>query len=300
MRLILFILIFSTSFQLYSQSVEIKGVVVNESNGEPLPYAHLYAPNNFGTITNDSGQFLIRIDSNAINDTMFVQSLAYEKRKIAIAELLTQPNSVLKLKKKSYLLNQVEITPKEAEIIALGPDVCKKGQKGVFNIPYSWQTGVVIDIPFQAKLKNVKCRLSKLGSSKFKSLFRVRIYEYDTLTKLPTKELTRNSIITHLKKRRGWVSVDVENESIYVNNEQIFVVIETVQEGKITRSYKVDNPEGKTTINDLDMKLAYCWEENTKVKFQAYVKDYINDTWVDLLANKDYKMYPLITIEVLK
>jgi len=50
MEVVFFFFVFASSFQLYCQSFEIKVIVLDNSSNGVLSFAHLYSPNNFGTI----------------------------------------------------------------------------------------------------------------------------------------------------------------------------------------------------------------------------------------------------------
>src|SRR5690554_3813662 len=100
MKLLLFILSFFTSFQLYCQVVEIKGVVVNESNGEVLSFANIVVKEKMGLTIDQNGKFQIIDNKLHFFDSIYISYIGYQFYKTTINQLLQ--NGTIKLKEKSY------------------------------------------------------------------------------------------------------------------------------------------------------------------------------------------------------
>ncbi|MGM0581349.1 MAG: carboxypeptidase-like regulatory domain-containing protein [Bacteroidota bacterium] len=82
-KIILCLLYFINSYALSAQN--LSGRLLNE-NKEPIPYAHIQLDNSsYGTITNDSGFFNLRIKKGYNN--LNISSIGYESNSIAIREL---------------------------------------------------------------------------------------------------------------------------------------------------------------------------------------------------------------------
>jgi len=67
----------------------ITGVVVDDESREPLPYATLALKNKGkGTVTNNNGQFGMKITQDLLNDTLSISYLGYIGREVAVKQAL--------------------------------------------------------------------------------------------------------------------------------------------------------------------------------------------------------------------
>ncbi|MET3026192.1 carboxypeptidase-like regulatory domain-containing protein [Flavobacterium sp. UW10123] len=92
----------------------ISGIVKSESTNLPIGDANLYALRaQTGTITNDSGEFLL--NKVKANDTIQVSHIGYNPTKIAITDL-KKSNFIILLKEDIETLNNVEVTNHQAKL----------------------------------------------------------------------------------------------------------------------------------------------------------------------------------------
>lgn len=67
----------------------ITGIIVDDETLEPLPFATIALKNTGrGTVTNNNGEFGLKINSELVNDTLFVSYLGYFGREIAVKQAL--------------------------------------------------------------------------------------------------------------------------------------------------------------------------------------------------------------------
>src|SRR5690554_4561071 len=128
---ILFILTFLFSLQLYSQSLEVMSGIVMSNENKPIPFAHTYSYGNFGTSCNENGYFIVKLDSSMIHDSVIFSAIGFYEKKLAISNLLSKDTLVIKLKKKEYMLNEVQVSS-STEILTLGPDYIDDAYKMSF------------------------------------------------------------------------------------------------------------------------------------------------------------------------
>lgn len=64
---------------------EISGKITDSETGEPIPYATIGIKSaGRGTVTNNNGEFLLKINRNWIRDTLFISHIGYVQRKIPV------------------------------------------------------------------------------------------------------------------------------------------------------------------------------------------------------------------------
>ncbi len=95
---------------------EIKGSVVDSTSGNPLSFAQISLHNTgIGTTTNEEGNFHLDIPAGNREDTLLINYLGYETRKIPVKDCLV-PSVVISLKPVMLQLSEVEVvglTPQE-------------------------------------------------------------------------------------------------------------------------------------------------------------------------------------------
>lgn len=75
--------------QLYSQKTIVRGVVLDASNKEPLPFVNIsFSNTNIGTITEQDGSF--RLETTKNNDTLLISYVGYESQLIKIKRFISQ------------------------------------------------------------------------------------------------------------------------------------------------------------------------------------------------------------------
>ena len=63
---------------------EIRGRVLDNAGSQPLPYSSIYLLGKaVGTVTNDNGQFLLKLSSKYLADTLSISCIGYYRTNIA-------------------------------------------------------------------------------------------------------------------------------------------------------------------------------------------------------------------------
>lgn len=89
----------------------LKGSLENHKTGEKLPFASVTLQEALlGTITNDQGEFEVKIPVGAESDTLVISYIGYESQKLAVSSL--QSPVTIKLKSSAFNLAEVIIRPK--------------------------------------------------------------------------------------------------------------------------------------------------------------------------------------------
>jgi hypothetical protein len=87
--------------------IKIKNRVLDEEDKKPLPYTNVGIDNHsIGTITNEDGEFVLKIDSSHLDDTLVVTYLGYKNEIYPIKDFINEKTPVF-LEKKSFSLQEV-------------------------------------------------------------------------------------------------------------------------------------------------------------------------------------------------
>jgi len=283
--------------EVFSQSSIISGIVVDDDQNQPIPFVHLYSLGNFGTTCNENGFFRVKLDSRQNNkDSAIFSAIGFHEKKIALAGLFSEDTLVIKLSKKEYHLNEVQITPME-ETVFLGPDYASGQLHLYFASSIPFQIGIVIDVPFQAKLKSAHYYIKKTKYSK--TPFRVRVYKYDTITNKPSTEVTKRRVLGKLEKRKGWAKINLEDENIFVQKEKIFVAFEVVFMGD---DYYHEMKLMEEELQVYGATLTNCIYDRNKLYYKCFIKNYETNEWNEYRFSPDNLdvSFPLIKIELKK
>lgn len=83
---------------LFSQIFSIKGRVIDKKTGKSIPYANVGLPTySIGTSCNEEGDFIIKISSERLNDTLWVSSVGYTSYKALVSTIKNEPKLTIAL-----------------------------------------------------------------------------------------------------------------------------------------------------------------------------------------------------------
>ena len=96
--------------------ITLNGVILDEITGEPLSYANIGLYNkSIGTISNDNGEFILKMNRRYLDDTLVVSFMGYRNRFIPIRQF--RDSSVIKMEKKLYTIQEVIVRTFDADMI---------------------------------------------------------------------------------------------------------------------------------------------------------------------------------------
>lgn len=200
----------------------IKGTAINKLTRAIIPYATIgLMHENKNVQADEDGKFILGANQN--NDTLLITSVGYKDLKIALSSL---PNDGL------YLLEEKKITLHNLEIgrryknTAILNDFKDCSTTSFWAVQMPFNTGHCRNIAqhFHAPVEN--CLLSKINICKdyHKSLFRLRVYDMDTVLGGPGKSITDTFI--EVKSRKKLVHINVEKYNIVIPQKDFFITAE--------------------------------------------------------------------------
>lgn len=95
--------------QAQDQFIEYTGKVISQTTKQPIPTCHIYIEDaDIGTVSNNSGEFAIKIANKYLQSNAVFSSIGYSSFKIPVSELKVQ-NTIIDLNPESLILKPVEI-----------------------------------------------------------------------------------------------------------------------------------------------------------------------------------------------
>lgn len=254
MKVKLFLLVFVISIScLYSQN--INGSIKDSLTNIPLAYVNItFLQKDKGTYTKEYGKFEIDI-SNELNDTLFITSVGYKSKKIAVSSIKEKHLNIF-LHAENEIIDEVVLNVKR-----------KKISSKLISITSSKKTKFASSVPFGSQiaylLENEKNKIGRLKEISFfvkysknetvklyPSYLRLKFYAYDKINDSPSKLLSFENILIKPKKGDKKITVNIEDKLILLPLEGVCVVLEVVNASKPTKNrlYKA-NPSLLWTHN---------------------------------------------------
>jgi len=215
MRILIFILFLP--FGIHAQVI-LSGKIVENSSGKVIPFATIgLIKQNTGTNANEQGEFTISCKQPEL-DSLIISCIGYITIRLPVKNLGSSPVIELPVKEKRLktIVIQNKWTYGEVGHYKGYTDYC------LTSNGYQSQVAKKLTAPFaNACLQAVNIRSSKNGG---KSMIRIHVYDFDSVTKGPGEELTDTVIQASLKK--GMNSIDLAPYQIYLPGKDFFVSVE--------------------------------------------------------------------------
>lgn len=229
------ILIFSILSQIiYSQTIEIKGKIIDVSNNA-VPYVNIGVLNKpIGTVSDDDGNFRLSLQKEHLNDTLKISSLGYKSRIFLISKLANKNEPIhIELREQIQHLDEVVIYSKNLKTYTKGRTKTNTNQKVIFAKPEMKNINLGSEIGRKFKLDDDKP--SYLTQFKFFiknnnfDFVKFRINVYTIKDNRPGKKLNTQNIFTSAENSyTGWIIVDLTSYNIVVQ-EDIIVAVEWIE-----------------------------------------------------------------------
>jgi len=262
----------------------IKGQICDEDH-QPIEFAAiLFKASGNGLITDGNGNFRTILKKKDLTDTLIISSLGFEKKRIAIEGLSSTSSFRIVLKKKPVNLPEITILRKKYKNKTWGND-------GLFSIgsmyidTHGQQTVLYIENEdsMKGKIVSVNFYLSRKGNTK--APFRVRLYEKDTLSGKPGKDLLSEMIVAKPNSKSGWFKMDLTEFDIQIPEQGFFAGIEGLYPG---------NQQGKNSdieeLSDEEVSFSEAPKTISYGQQLGYTRMKGTNTWHYSLANTWFQL----------
>ena len=208
-------------FPFYSYTQEIlSGKVVEASTGNAIPYATIgLVKQNAGTNANEKGEFIISSKQPEL-DSLIISCIGYKTILLPVTDLRLNPVLTLSVNEKrlrTVVIRNKWTTSKVGDYSGY-KDYC------FTSTGYQSQVARKITAPFaNTSLHTIHIRSSKNGG---KSIFRIRVYDFDSVTKGPGEELT--DTLVQVTSKTGINTIDMSPYQIMLPGKDFFISIEWI------------------------------------------------------------------------
>lgn len=244
MKILFFLLIPVFSF---GQNV-YDGFIVDKILKKGISYATIgLVKENTGTNADENGNFKLKT-SRFESDSLYITSVGYKPLKVAVDNLPL--NMVFEMDKKETNLLEVIIKNYTESTTLNSFSNCSTN-----TFTTSKNSGTQYCQLFETTIKN--SFLQEITICKFEgsSKFRIRIYDYDTITKKPSIDLVDSVIEIEANKRN--VKVNLEKYHILIPNKKFFIAIEWLHITFNESNYKTKINGQKMTISQYAPFISY-------------------------------------------
>ncbi len=216
--------IFLFSFSLYSLAAQqtITGTVLDASTNEPLLYVNIGIPlKNIGTVSDQTGNFTLKIKEENLRDTLRFSYLGYETQDIPISEL-SAPGMTITLAPKNFNIKEIVVSSTKMQTKVVGNKLTGKfvsaGLGGNF---LGHEVGTLIKIKKRPTLiKNFRVHINRNPYGKIK--FRLNIYSVKGEN--PDVSVLKENIIVEFEKKSGFLEVDLTPYHVMVEDDFIIAL----------------------------------------------------------------------------
>jgi hypothetical protein len=232
----------------------IRGKVLDQATQQPLGYANIgILGTPVGTLTNVDGSFTLSIHPRYLQDSLVFSALGYGRKSLPVSLVLTQ--STIYLAERITILPRIDIVGHQGpwKAIHLGNEHVNTGWLENDSLYAGAAMALLIDmagqpIEYPYYLTKARLRIWKNTLPTFKA--RIRLYDLDSLSGLPGKDLLHQSIILTTTIRQGWLSVDLSSYALMLSKSRFFLAFEWIVNeedrrwiSQQYRAYKRQHPE---------------------------------------------------------
>lgn len=220
LAIILTLTLVSAASVAFSQSL-VAGQIKNQK-GEALAYANIgIKGGKLGAVSGTDGRFSISIPDSLLNDSLTFTSIGFKDKSYLIKSLTNKKDVEIILEDKITSLAEVRITNVKLKQYKLGIT----GRTPMISIPSkSYQKNDVLEqariIHLKKPAKIINANIFVLSESKKEVSVRINFYAVEN--DKPGKRLIEKSIIRKAIIGKGWFSVDLKDDDIYLSQD--FVV----------------------------------------------------------------------------
>ncbi len=235
--------------------------LVNDKNGNSLPYVSIGIVNgNRGTISDESGFFMLDLTGISRDDTLRFSSLGYSFVDFIVSSVKDDKNLMVVLEQKAYLIDGIEVRPLQNVEVEFGSR--RKYRSGYMfsGIGEGFELAQLFSNKRRVILKKIMFRIESTGYDSI--LFRLNIYHNEN--GFPDANINKSDIFV-ISRKKGWISKDVSIFIIQTDGD-FFVSVEAIKGWKDSVQARADIVISGKSVKDGGARLRLAclgkWETN--------------------------------------
>ncbi|MEP5612770.1 MAG: carboxypeptidase-like regulatory domain-containing protein [Cyclobacteriaceae bacterium] len=233
----------------------ISGFVYDSETKAPIAFTNIGVENtSVGTLSDEDGSFSITIPEWNQQILAF-SALGYDRVDLPIANLNDSSGISIYLRNIPMALETVEIVieRERQKRFSLGNGQSNGASLYADTIHAGSAMALLIENPggknidYPVFLQKAQVQIVNNTFSEFK--IRTRVYDVDSITGLPGKDLLNESVVSRSRIKNGWLKVDLSKYQLQINSD-FFIVFEWILDSKERvflyqqyRKYFRNNPE---------------------------------------------------------
>ena len=252
----------------------IAGKIINSKSKIAIPFATVgLMKENIGTNSSEEGYFKLTSNKLVSTDTLIFSCIGFKTLKLPV-NFNEKVEMTYELTEQISVLNEVVVSNKKKWTSTILNDFSSCGNTFISSSGYQTQLAQHFQVEEEnSLLTEIKiCRFSIAILDPEKTIFRIRVYGFDTLTKSPSKDLCDQ--IIEVKTRSKTIHLNLEKYKINIPNKDFFVAIEwlKIPFNEDKSKMKVDGKE----VDHITYRPSIGWTDNINSKMEAWSFDYKN------------------------
>jgi hypothetical protein len=260
---------------LTSAQINYHGTITNKSTKQIVPFVSVgLMKENIGTNADENGSFQLVSNNIKKDDTLIISCIGFQTLKIP-----TDNKSI-----ETYIIELIELETVLKEVVVTGKKYVNISTLNEFSNcgkHFYGTSGIITQLAQHftapsnnAILKEIKiCRFSIPLIAPTKTIFRIRVYEMDTITKAPSTDLSEQVI--EVKTGSKYIQLNLEKYNIYIPNKDFFVAIDWLKVPFNEERIKSKMSNGKI-FEILTYRPSIGWTDNINPTMEAWELDYKN------------------------
>lgn len=254
--------------------ISFQGKVINAKSKEIIPFATIgLIKENIGTNANKDGGFSLTSKTTKTNDTLIISSVGFITQKQPV-DGNNKTNLVIELTEQVTFLTEIVVKNKINWTTETLNEFSNCGNSFITSSGFQTQLAQHFQVNEENSiLTKIKiCRMSIALLDPEKTIFRVRIYDIDTLTKSPSTDLCDQ--IIEVKTRSKIINLDLDKYKIRIPSKDFFVSIEwlKIPFNESKSKVKINGKE----VEHITYRPSIGWTDNISSKMEAWMLDYKN------------------------
>lgn len=254
--------------------ISFQGKVINAKSKEIIPFATIgLIKENIGTNATEDGGFSLTSKTTKTNDTLIISCVGFITQKQPV-DGNNKTNLVIELTEQVTFLTEIVVKNKINWTTETLNEFSNCGNSFITSSGFQTQLAQHFQVNEENSiLTKIKiCRMSIALLDPEKTIFRVRIYDIDTLRKSPSTDLCDQ--IIEVKTRSKIINLDLDKYKIRIPSKDFFVSIEwlKIPFNESKSKVKINGKE----VEHISYRPSIGWTDNISSKIEAWMLDYKN------------------------
>ncbi len=223
-----FFALFLVTCSCFAQNVDFQGKVLDAKSNAAIPYVNISFLNTLvGTSTDEDGSFLIEISKDLLEKQVHISSLGYQDT-ILNAKTIFDAKRI-SLVEATFELEEVVVLEDLGDAQVLNPVASYDITSGFDSSSTPWVLALYFPNIGASKKYLNKATIFFRDKNEFtreRSKFRLRFYAVDPITKMPTNDLIKKSLVLESIKGGEYTSIDLSSLNITMPRDGLYVGLE--------------------------------------------------------------------------